>query len=121
MRQIPTVYKVIFSILGVIFALGGVATYSTGIDFPVFAFGAVGVLLLVAAVTNRVSWILPLYIVVYADEVGALVTSPIAPFFESSLGVSLLAVGLETWLLVAWIKWEKSTREAPPVVPDAAA
>lgn len=117
MREIPTLYKVLFSFFGVLTAFGGIATYSNGYDFPVFAFVTLGTLLIVAATTNRSAWIVPLFSIIIADEIGAMVGGAIDPSFQADPITSFVVVALEIWLLVAWIRFERSPKQVDPVDP----
>lgn len=117
MRQIPTMFKILFSFMGIITALGGIATYSNGYDFPVFAFVTLGGLLVFAVTTNRSAWVVPLFSIMIADEVGALIGGAIDPSFQADPLVSIIVIGLEIWLLVAWLKFERSPLPADPAGP----
>jgi hypothetical protein len=105
MAIIPTYLRILVCLYGALIILGAINTWSSGYDFPVAAFSALGVLLIVAASTNRKSWILPLLIIGLSDEVAALFL-PIAD--STTFAGRLFGVAIVTALFITWIRFERT-------------
>lgn len=109
MRVMPTYLKVFIILYGAIIILGTINTWSTGYDFPVAAFCSLGVLLIVAASTNRQAWVFPLLIIGLSDEVAAL----FFPIGDSApIAARLFGVAIVTALFITWIRFERFTPPA---------